>query len=234
MAFDPKIVFGLCTVLNRHSKNIDLKISLDESTQYQIEQWAKRMDLIYRDSSANLNLILKEPMIIFSFGLILNSLIPKRKWANISSFIVAILIIFKVKFYIFICVFPALISYIISEKTKLKPPRIIFTICVIMAVIIFALGKMNNNYNPLNILSQKQNDFITLSELFDTGSAYEITLIEPSINSLLKAIPKGAINGFFRPFPNDINNLFREFNKVQTNYCSNLVASARYFRQRTH
>ena len=64
MAFDPKIVFGLCTVLNRHSKNIDLKISLDESTQYQIEQWAKRMDLIYRDSNANLNLILKEPMII--------------------------------------------------------------------------------------------------------------------------------------------------------------------------
>ena len=159
--------------------------------------------------------ILKEPMIIFSFGLILNSLIPKRKWANISSFIVAILIIFKVKFYIFICVFPALISYIISEKTKLKPPRIIFTICVIMAVIIFALGKMNNNYNPLKILSQKQNDFITLSELFDTGSAYKITPIEPSITSLLKAIPKGVVNGFFRPFPNNINNLLQLFPLIE-------------------
>ncbi len=64
MAFDPKIVFGLCNVLNRHSKNIDLKISLDESSQQQIEQWAKRMDLIYRDSSANLNLMLKEPLTI--------------------------------------------------------------------------------------------------------------------------------------------------------------------------
>ena len=159
--------------------------------------------------------ILKEPMIIFSFGLILNSLILKRKWANISSFIVAILIIFKVKFYIFICVFPALISYIISEKTKLKPPRIIFTICVIMAVIIFALGKMNNNYNPLKILSQKQNDFITLSELFDTGSAYKITPIEPSITSLLKAIPKGVVNGFFRPFPNNINNLLQLFPLIE-------------------
>lgn len=159
--------------------------------------------------------ILKEPMIIFSFGLILNSLILKRKWANISSFIVAILIIFKVKFYIFICVFPALISYIISEKTKLNPPRIIFTICVIMAAIIFALGKMNNNYNPLKILSQKQNDFITLSELFDTGSAYKITPIEPNITSLLKAIPKGLINGFFRPFPNNINNLLQLFPLIE-------------------
>lgn len=159
--------------------------------------------------------ILKEPMIIFSFGLILNSLILKRKWANISSFIVAILIIFKVKFYIFICVFPALISYIISEKTKLNPPRIIFTICVIMAAIIFALGKMNNNYNPLKILSQKQNDFITLSELFDTGSAYKITPIEPNITSLLKAIPKGVVNGFFRPFPNNINNLLQLFPLIE-------------------
>ena len=159
--------------------------------------------------------ILKEPMIIFSFGLILNSLILKRKWAYISSFIVAILIIFKVKFYIFICVFPALISYIISEKTKLNPPRIIFTICVIMAAIIFALGKMNNNYNPLKILSQKQNDFITLSELFDTGSAYKITPIEPNITSLLKAIPKGLINGFFRPFPNNINNLLQLFPLIE-------------------
>ena len=64
MAFDPKIVFGLCNVLNRHSKNINLKISKDNSSQHQIEQWAKRMDLVYRDSSANLHLILKEPRTI--------------------------------------------------------------------------------------------------------------------------------------------------------------------------
>ena len=160
--------------------------------------------------------ILKEPLIILSFGLILNSLISKRpKWINISSFIIATLIIFKVKFYIFICFFPALISYVICEKTKFKSPRIIFTICAIISVIILAMGKMNNSYNPLKILSQKQNDFITLSELFDTGSAFKIIPIEPSITSLLKAIPMGAINGFFRPFPNNINNLLQLFPLIE-------------------
>jgi len=160
--------------------------------------------------------ILKEPLIILSFGLILNSLIVKRtKWMNVSSFIIASLIIFKVKFYIFICFFPALISYIISEKTKFKPLKIIFTVCAIIAAIIFAMGKMNNSYNPLKILSQKQNDFITLSELFDTGSAFKIIPIEPSITSLLKAIPMGAINGFFRPFPNNINNLLQLFPLIE-------------------
>ena len=161
--------------------------------------------------------ILKEPLIILSFGLILNSLIVKRrtKWMNISSFMIAALIIFKVKFYIFICFFPALISYIISEKTKFKPPRIIFTICTILTVIIFAMRKMNNTYNPLRILSQKQNDFITLSELFDTGSAYKIIPIEPNITSLIKAIPMGTINGFFRPFPTNINNLLQLFPLIE-------------------
>ena len=160
--------------------------------------------------------ILKEPLIILSFGLILNSLIAKKtKWMNISSFIIAALIIFKVKFYIFICFFPALISYIISEKTKFKPPRIIFAICAIISLIIFSMGKMNNSYNPLKILSQKQNDFITLSKLFDTGSAYKIVPIEPSITSLIKAIPMGAINGFFRPFPNNINNLLQLFPLIE-------------------
>ena len=62
MTFNPQTVFGLCNVLNRHSKSINLNISLDNSSQYQIEQWAKRMDLIYRDSFAKWNLILKEPL----------------------------------------------------------------------------------------------------------------------------------------------------------------------------
>ena len=53
MAFDPKIVFGLCNVLNRHSTIINLSFEENSSHQYQVEQWAKRMDLIYRDSKTN-------------------------------------------------------------------------------------------------------------------------------------------------------------------------------------
>ena len=62
MTFNPQTVFGLCNVLNRHATHLDLKISLEHSSQSQIEQWAKRMDLIYRDSAANWHLILKEPL----------------------------------------------------------------------------------------------------------------------------------------------------------------------------
>lgn len=155
--------------------------------------------------------ILKEPLIILSFGLILNSLSRKRKtkWLSISTFTIALLIIFKVKFYVFICFFPALISYLISEKTKLKPPRLIFAFCIIIALALLIMGNMKSSYNPLKILSEKQNDFITLSELFDTGSAFKMTPIKPNIISLIKAIPMGAVNGFLRPFPKNINKLLQ-------------------------
>ena len=155
--------------------------------------------------------ILKEPLIILSFGLILNSLSRKRKtkWLSISTFTIALLIIFKVKFYVFICFFPALISYLISEKTKLKPPRLIFAFCIIIALALLIMGNMKSSYNPLKILSEKQNDFITLSELFDTGSAFKMSPIEPNIISLIKAIPMGAVNGFLRPFPKNINKLLQ-------------------------
>ena len=71
------------------------------------------------------------------------------------------------------------------------------------------MGNMKSSYNPLKILSEKQNDFITLSELFDTGSAFKMTPIEPNIISLIKAIPMGAVNGFLRPFPKNINKLLQ-------------------------
>ena len=61
MAFNPKTVFGLCNVLNRHSELIELILPYEDSLQYQMEQWAKRMDLVYRDSKTNWEVISKNP-----------------------------------------------------------------------------------------------------------------------------------------------------------------------------
>jgi hypothetical protein len=62
MAFNPKTVFGLCNVLNRHSELIELILPSEESVQYHMEQWAKRMDLVYRDSKTNWEFISKNPL----------------------------------------------------------------------------------------------------------------------------------------------------------------------------
>ena len=76
--------------------------------------------------------ILKEPLIIFSFGLILYLLCSKRPtfWMNILLLILSLGIIFKLKFYVFICFFPALISLVISNNFKFKPIKVISITCL--------------------------------------------------------------------------------------------------------
>ena len=61
MTFDPKTVYGLCNVLNRHSSNISLELKLSNSGPQQVEQLAKRIDLTYRENKTNWQLMVKNP-----------------------------------------------------------------------------------------------------------------------------------------------------------------------------
>ncbi|MEE2774783.1 MAG: hypothetical protein VYE27_07715 [Pseudomonadota bacterium] len=61
MAFNQKVVYGLCNVLNRHAKYIDLKAARSKNNQRFVEYWAKRMDLTYRDNINNWQMLLSNP-----------------------------------------------------------------------------------------------------------------------------------------------------------------------------
>ena len=71
--------------------------------------------------------ILKEPLIIFSIGLILQSfgVYNSKKRSSLILVFFGLLIIFKVKFYVFICFLPALISFLICQNWKIKPLKVI-------------------------------------------------------------------------------------------------------------
>ena len=61
MAFNQKVVFGLCNVLNRHGKQTYLKKERKKNSQHLLEHWAKRMELTYRDNLNSWQLILSNP-----------------------------------------------------------------------------------------------------------------------------------------------------------------------------
>lgn len=150
--------------------------------------------------------ILKEPLIIFSFGIITYSLTFKFKKNLINLFllILGLLIIFKVKFYVFICFLPALISFTISKKFNIKSHYSIITFTALIFITIGILSSFNSNIDPIRILSKKQHDFIRLADVFEAGSAIKLTPLEPNLVSFFKIIPEGIVNGFLRPFPNNI------------------------------
>ena len=153
--------------------------------------------------------ILKEPLIIFSIGLILQSfgVYNSKKRSSLILVFFGLLIIFKVKFYVFICFLPALISFLICQNWKIKPLKVITITSISLNILLVILSTLKNSYNPLKILSNKQNDFIKLAEIFNAGSSFKMVPMDPNFNSFLSSIPTGVINGFFRPFPSDINKI---------------------------
>lgn len=169
--------------------------------------------------------ILKEPLIIFSFGLILYLLCSKRPtfWMNILLLILSLGVIFKLKFYVFICFFPALISLVISNNFKFKPIKVISITSLLLFILIGLFSNIESSYNPLNILANKQNDFIRLAEIFDAGSTFYMSPIEPNMISLIKSIPSAFINGFFRPLPTDIHKLIHVFPLIENILIYNLL-----------
>ena len=153
--------------------------------------------------------ILKEPLIIFSIGLILQSfgVYNNKKWFSLILVVFGLAIIFKVKFYVFICFLPALVSFAISQNWKIKPLKVITLISIFLNFLLVILSTLKNSYNPLVILSNKQNDFIKLAEILNAGSSFKMASIDPNFISFFSSIPMGIINGFFRPFPTDINKI---------------------------
>ena len=153
--------------------------------------------------------ILKEPLIIFSIGLILQSfgVYNSKKMSSLILVFFGLLIIFKLKFYVFICFLPALISFLICQNWKIKPLKVITITSISLNILLVILSTLKNSYNPLEILSNKQNDFIKLAEIFNAGSSFKMVPMDPNFNSFLSSIPMGVINGFFRPFPSDINKI---------------------------
>ena len=151
--------------------------------------------------------ILKEPLIIFSIGLITYFLSHKIKYGSLNLFLLILgsLIIFKVKFYVFICFLPALISFLISKKFIIKPYYTVFSFIAVIIISIGVLSKFDSDINPIRVLSKKQHDFIRLADVFEAGSSFNLTPLEPNFYSFLKILPEGILNGFLRPYPNNIN-----------------------------
>ena len=151
--------------------------------------------------------ILKEPLIIFSIGLITFFLSHKIKYGSLNLFLLILgsLIIFKVKFYVFICFLPALISFLISKKFIIKPYYTVFSFIAVIIISIGVLSKFDSDINPIRVLSKKQHDFIRLADVFEAGSSFNLTPLEPNFYSFLKILPEGILNGFLRPYPNNIN-----------------------------
>ncbi|MDG2344030.1 MAG: hypothetical protein P8L23_05580 [Flavobacteriales bacterium] len=153
--------------------------------------------------------VLKEPLIILGLGgfsYLLITLFKNKKQIikKIIFLILCLLLIYKIKFYVFCCLFSGLLIFISIKKIN-KNPHLIFLVNLIAIGFVFMLLHLSNNtYDPISIISKKQEDFIRLAEFYNAGSIMKITEIKNDFFSFLKAIPSGFMNSLLRPFPWEI------------------------------
>jgi hypothetical protein len=154
--------------------------------------------------------ILKEPLIILGLGTCTFSLISiienkKLRTKTILLFLLSLLLILKVKFYVFCCLFSSIFIYVSIKKINKNPNLILLLNLLVISLIVGLLHFLNSEYDPIVIISKKQQDFIRLAEFYNAGSLIEISQIQDNLFSFLKAIPSGFVNSTTKPFPWEIS-----------------------------
>ena len=153
--------------------------------------------------------ILKEPLILLGIGMFIFGIIPltkkkEKKGVNWVLTSAGLIILLKVKLYIFCCILPTAIVLVLSTNKKYKPLPLLLGIYLFILSVVLALHLNKFGFDPIKLISIKQQDFTNLATFYKAGSYFEIPLINSNFLDFLTAIPMGLFNGLFRPLPWDI------------------------------
>jgi len=155
--------------------------------------------------------VLKEGIVLFSLGLLMYNF---NRLFNAKSFFiccVSALMLGVLKFYVLAALVPGLLfMFWIHKTTSSKLLLKFITVVAVTAVLGLTINTLTTNKNPLQILSQKQQDFNKLASglqkglnnkpIPKAGSAIKINKIEPTPLSFIKNSPQALVNSLLRPF----------------------------------
>lgn len=157
--------------------------------------------------------VLKEGILLFGMGLLIyyfDQLIRKRH-VLISILIVigSSVLLTYTKFYVFITLIPLLISYLIVYFTSERFVFLkYFIVCCLYVILGLIIPYIFPGYNFLEIIAQKQHDFINLSKFVKSGSVISTQYLEPSIWSFIINSPIAFLNTLLRPFIFEAKSIF--------------------------
>ena len=164
--------------------------------------------------------VLKESILLFGMGMLLYHLdsLAREKFSFFRLFwlLFSMMLLIYTKYYIFIILIPLLISFLWCKFTNERYCLIKYI--VVIALYIFAglhIQWVFPAYNLLEIISQKQNDFIGLAKEMHSGSLLTQQLLHPELIPVLKEIPVAFYNTLFRPYIFEPNSLLMLFSAIE-------------------
>ena len=149
--------------------------------------------------------VLKESLLIFALGLLIRKCLiisaKQYKWTDILVLVFCILLLLILKVYILACLLPSLFTWYWVEKSSRK--LILLKYLAIYAVYFAAalnLQHVSSDHNILETIVKKQKWFLGLARNSQSGSAFQMDVLNPTPSSFLKAAPEALMNSIARPF----------------------------------
>ncbi|HNW89196.1 MAG TPA: hypothetical protein PKN48_06005 [Bacteroidales bacterium] len=149
--------------------------------------------------------VLKESILLFGIGFMIYSvselLNKKHYFLNMIMLLIALVLLMYIKYYIFIILIPLTFGYVWCRLTSDN----YFYLKYGLILTIFILAGLNIHYlfpefNMLNIIAMKQNDFVGLAQAMNSGSLITTELLKPTLSDFIIHAPVSFYNTLVRPY----------------------------------
>jgi hypothetical protein len=149
--------------------------------------------------------VLKEAILLFGMGMLLYNIDKlTRQMVNVWAIVwllFSLLLLIYTKYYIFIIMVPLLVAFLWCKYTGNRLCLLKYTAVLLVYILVgLNIHLIFPGYNMLEIIAQKQNDFIGLAKAMQSGSLLTEKLMQPDLLSQLRDAPFAFYNTLVRPY----------------------------------
>jgi hypothetical protein len=126
-------------------------------------------------------------------------------WKKILLLLLSCGVILLMRNFLFVGLMPASIAFYASRKWRINPVMIFPIVYLIFIGLFFTINKITTTFNPMEIVVQRQADFMNLRI---ANSQIPLDKLEPHASSYLKNLPQAINHGFLRPYPFETTSIF--------------------------
>ncbi len=147
--------------------------------------------------------LLKEGLILFGLGFLLLSiqqLFVKLKWYHLPLITVSVVVLLYSKLYVIAALSVPLLGYFFYTKLSKNKAVLSYVYALLtITILLISLWVINHKFNPVEIIVEKQLEFIRFIKYFPTNSSFEIPELSNGF-SIFKYTPNAWLNTFIRPY----------------------------------
>ena len=154
--------------------------------------------------------ILKEAVLLAALGFFAYHFYQlfdsKRTWKNYVMLFLMSCVLIVLKLYVFMAFFPAIIIWMVISKWR-RSLWVYLLMYILFIAIATLIGELNPRYDFVNLIVDKQRQFIRLADFYPVNSRFDLEVLSYEFWSLLLSSPEAIFNVFTKPWPNELNSI---------------------------